>query len=98
MFDDPKKELERLEEQLRTALEENTEETDWLEEARAMMDREFEGESTGNLDYDEDEDGEDEFSVPAPKKKKRLGGLIVVLVLELLGIAAVVLWWLQWLK
>lgn len=98
MFDDPKKDLERLEEQLRTAQEENTEETDWLEEARAMMDREFEGESTHIDDYDGDKDGEDEFSVPAPKKKKRLGGLIVVLILELLGIAAVALWWLQWLK
>ena len=98
MFDDPKKELQRVEAQLRAAQEEDTDNTDWLAEAKSMMDREFEGDSADTVAFEEDEDGEDEFSVSAPNKKKGIAGLIVLMCLELLGIGAVVYWWLQWLK
>lgn len=96
MFDDPKNDLKRLEEELRAAQEEETESTDWLAEARNLMDREFETE--GDAVFLEDEEEDDSLSVPVPEKKKRVGGLVFLMVLELLGIAAVAYWWTQWLK
>ena len=94
MFDDPKKDLKRLDEALRAAQAEDPDDADWLEDARELVEREFETE--GETVYYDDEEDDETYSVPVPKKKKRLGGLVFLLILELLGIAAVGCWWLLW--
>lgn len=109
MFDDPKKELHRLQERLleAEAPEEEPEEPD-LEELKVLLDTDdWEGTHRQPLyqSYSEDaeEDSyadwlpeEDEDEPPPPPRKRSLGGLIAALILETLALVGVVIWWLLW--
>ena len=43
-----------------------------------------------HTEYDED------AAVPLPAENRRVGKLLLLLLLEIAGIAAIVRWWLQW--
>lgn len=117
MFDDPRKDLKRLEKQLQKEEQSDSEEwldeEDWLddelEEARALMDRDY---SRGYqheavvYDYEDEEEQTVYADTPSrskakkekkPKKEKGIGGLVFLACLETLGIIAVLLWWALWL-
>ena len=85
------------------------EKTDWLDDARELL---SEDAPRSRKAYDFDAEDEDEATVYAPpkkkaktkaekkvkaKKEKGVGGLVFLLLLELVGIAGVVVWWLLWL-
>ena len=102
MFDDPKKELERLQKELLAAREEPEDEDidadQALEDVRRMLAREdWEEEApprrTAIYDYEEDEDPEP----PRPRRRSRYGFLLAVLVLETVALAVMALWWFLWL-
>ena len=89
------------EEYLRRMAEELTEDDDsWLEEAKAMMgDDDIPQVSVRNndrLDVDLDSYSQDIFE--QPPKEKGVGGLMFLAILESLGIAAIILYWLVQLK
>ena len=103
MFDDPRKELRRLEQQLLAE-----EEDDWLDDELAEAHR-LMGDDPDEEEYDDaprsprarsrntdlpDVDLE-EYSdeIHDEPKKKGLGGLLFLICLELLGIAAVAAYW-----
>ena len=123
MFDDPKKNLRRMEEALWEAEYESSQpgesdddpdwtEDDWLEEAKELLDHEdipirnhANGYGARNYAvdfertvYDDEDEMDDRKAVydegPRPKG---IGGLVILAALELLGIVAIALWWLQWL-
>lgn len=124
MFDDPKKELRRMEQELLAAEYEEEpepdfgdefelEEGDWLQEAKALIGDEEEipirnhanGYGTRNYAvdfdrtvYDDEEMDEDKALFAEETKSKGIGGLVVLALLEVLGIVAIVLWWVQWLS
>ena len=93
MFDDPKKELQRLQQQLLAS--EAQEDDSWLEELES--------------DPEEDElnqirmllgDRERVRMQPLPvpeKKEKGIGGLVALAILETAGILAILGWWLWYL-
>ena len=102
MFDNPKKELERLEQQLLAAeaadeegdLEDLYEEEydDFGAEDEELM--ELLGRSAG-FDADIQEDYTmDEDRYVAPNKKKGIRGLLVIACLEAIAIIALAAWWL----
>lgn len=113
MFDDPKKDLNRLNSQL-LAEEPEVEEEDWLEAelkaAHALMDNDYSRPQNREVplyDYEEDEEEEDialyadapqpSEKTKKPKKQKGIGGLVFLACLETLGIIALILWWVLWL-
>ena len=118
MFDDPKKDLKWLEEQLQKEMSQDgefsedwleEEETDWLDDARELLSEDV-PRSRKAYDFDaEEEDGATVYAPPKKKaktkaekkvkakKEKGVGGLVFLLLLELVGIAGVVVWWLLWL-
>lgn len=129
MFDDPKKELRRLEQELLAAEYEDEpeeqeaefgsefvfEEEDWLREAKALIGEEEEipirnhangyGTRPGNYAadfdrtvYDDEEPDEDKAVFVDEPKSKGIGGLVLLALLEVLGIVAIVWWWVQWLS
>ena len=89
MSRDSKEHLRRMEEEL-------TEEDDnWLEEARALMGEEAPQVSVRNndrLDVDLDDYSQDVYE--QPPKEKGVGGLVFLAILDSLGIAAIILYWL----
>ena len=93
MSRDSKEHLRRMEEEL-------TEEDDnWLEEARALMGEEAPQVSVRNndrLDVDLDDYSQDVYEQPPKEKSAR--GLVILAILESLGIAAIILYWLVQLK
>ena len=124
MFDDPKKDLKWLQEQLlaeELREEEDREDTreqsdeDWFGDQELWLDEELEEarelleEPRRPFDYD----AQDEDDAPAvyadppkkgkakkekkPKKEKGIGGLVFLACLEVIGIAAVLVWWALWL-
>lgn len=112
MFDNPRKELERLERELLAAEEEPPlEETyedpdDALEEMKAFLAEEDWEESRREPLYrrystepEEDIPACTEKPSPAPvkRKRKRNGGLIVILLIETAALLGVIAWWLRWL-
>ncbi len=112
MFDDPRKELERLERELLAAEEEPPlEETyedpeEALEEMKAFLAEEDWEESRREPLYrrystepEEDTPSRPEKSspVPAERKRKRNGGLILILLIETVALLGVIAWWLRWL-
>lgn len=128
MFDDPKKELQRLERELLAAEYEEEEEEreaefgsefdfeeeDWLREAKALIGEEEEipirnhanGYGTRPRNYatdfdrtvyDDEEIDEDKAVFADPPKSKGIGGLVLLALLEVLGILAIVWWWIKWL-
>ena len=93
MSRDSKEHLRRMEEAL---LEEND---NWLEEARSLMGEEVPQVSVRNndrLDVDLDSYSQDVYE--QPPKEKGVGGLVFLAILESLGIAAIILYWLVQLK
>ena len=93
MFDDPQKELKRLEEQLL-----KTETDDDFEQFYQDIFEEFgsgEEESAPRAVAPKKNANTyaDAPRAVAPKKKKGVKGLVITICLELIGIAAVVLWW-----
>ena len=96
MFDDPQKELKQLEEQLL----ENEMEEDAFEQFYHEIFEEF---GPGNEEdpravAPKSKTGayKDTPRAVAPKKKKKgVRGLVLLICVELLGIACVALWWLQ---
>ncbi len=112
MFDNPRKELERLERELLAAEEEPPlEETyedpeDALEEMKAFLAEEDWVESRREPLYrryspepEEEAPPRRERNRPAPaeRKRKRNGGLLVLLLLETVALLGVIAWWLRWL-
>ena len=99
MFDNPKKELELLEQQLLAAEEPDAENFDDfsdeiydeidLEEARAFSRR-----SAGFDSEDDLYEMDSRRYVPVPRKKG-IGGLVFVSFLELLVAAGLIAWWLR---
>ena len=94
MSRDSKEHLRRMEEEL-------TEEDDnWLEEARALMGEEevpqVSVRNNDRLDVDLDSYSQDVYE--QPPKEKGVGGLVFLAILESLGIAAIILYWLVQLK
>jgi len=124
MFDDPKKTLRRMEQELLAAEREETPEPDFgaefeldedalLREAKALIGEEEEipirnhanGYGTRNYAvdfdrtvYDDEEMDEDKALYAEETKTKGIGGLVVLALLEVLGIVAIVLWWVRWLS
>ena len=112
MFDNPKKELERLEQQL-LAAERSEPEADYSDVpyeqpavdevlddalyAALYDDREFSRRSAGFDIPDEDYEMDTDRYVPAPKKKG-IGGLVLIAILELILAFALIAWWLGWLS
>lgn len=129
MFDDPKKELRRMEQELLAAEYEKDseemepefgagfefEEEDWLREAKALIGEEEEipirnhanGYGTRPRNhavdfertvYDDEEMDEKKAVFTDEPKPKGIGGLVLLALLEVLGIVAIVWWWIQWLS
>ncbi len=111
MFDDPKKNLRQMEEAL-LAVEyedENPDDSDWLEEAKALLgdeedtpvlrpnprNRAVAFDRTVFADEEPDEDAAVYLDKP---RKKGIGKLVILALLELAGIAALIVWWIQWLN
>ena len=89
------------EEYLRRMEEELTEEDDnWLEEAKELMGEEEVPQvfvrNNDRLDVDLDSYSQDVYE--QPPKEKGVGGLVFLAILESLGIAAIILYWLVQLK
>ena len=84
MFDDPKKELRRLEDQLLAA-----EEPQW-----EPQEEELPEEEPGGL-FLRQEEPEEEEEAPAPKPS-RVPMLLAALLLEIAALFGVLAWWLLW--
>ncbi len=131
MFDDPKKTLRRMEEELRAAEREDQEEQEppfgsefeftddeeLIREAKALLREEddipirnhangygarpmpgAQAPDYGRMVYDPEEPDEDVAVFAQEPKPKGAGGLVILALLELIGILAVILWWLKWLS
>ena len=110
MFDNPKKELERLQQQLLAAEEPVAEEDSFYDEQCDDPDASFDDDLAYVLDEDSDFssrsagfDIQDEpyvmdtdRYVPAPKKKG-VGCLLFIAFLELIAAGALIAWWMGWL-
>lgn len=102
MFDDPKKELERLEKQLiRAELPpEEADETDDFDELYEMLREKLSPEESDDVYYDDPDDrdlSDEEFYqdyAVRPPEKDNVTGLVITACLLSLGIVAVVIWWL----
>ncbi len=95
MFDDPRKELRRLENALQ---EEQTDELDLealLEEEPAPARRPVRDFSRSVYDEPEDDDALVPDNDPKPKG---IGALVVLALLELAGIVAIPAWWGTWVR
>lgn len=100
MFDDPKKELERLQRELLAAEEpeepEYTPPLSWDEEEREPLSHSYtEDADDSRIWVLPEEPEEPEEDVP---EKKHYVGLKFAIALELLGIAALFWWWYLWLR
>lgn len=109
MFDDPKKELERLERALLQSEEEPGEDELDLEEVKAYLaeddwegtDREPLYRRYADIDWQDEADEEPEEEPadyqPAPPRKKGIAGLMILLLMETAALVAVIAWWIRWL-
>ena len=109
MFDDPKKDLKWLEEQLlaQEQSQEEPEEEVWLElelqEVRAMLKPQRRSQPEDVFRFLEEDAEEEEVSVVPSRgrrhkrKEKGLGGLVFLACAEMLAIAALLIWWALWL-
>ncbi len=97
MFDDPKKELQMLEEELLRSEEKDEDFERFYSEIYAEF-----GDQTQNSTAAQPHRTQprkapahtpDSRYVPAPPKKKGIRGLVILACLETLGIVGVVLWW-----
>lgn len=108
LFDNPKKELERLERELLAAEEEPTLEETYedpdaaLEEMKAFLAEEDWEESRREPLYrrytqEEDRREPPRQKPPQERKRKKNGGLILILLIETAALIGVIVWWLRWL-
>lgn len=110
MFDDPKKDLKWLEQQLlaqEQSQEEPEEDEDWLDlelqEVRAMLKPQRQSQPEDVFRFLEEDTEEEEVPiVPSrgrrhKRKEKGLGGLVFLACAEMLAIAALLIWWALWL-
>lgn len=102
-FDDPRRTLQDLERELREAEpeaphwdEEQTDEEDGTNYAPSFRRMAYADETLDDRQVYYEEDYR--AAKQTRKQKKRRRGLGGVILLELLGIAAVIGWWIQWLK
>ena len=129
MFDNPRRELEWLEEELLAAEEEEVPEEDdeeyydedflsdgshqdpeddWLEDVEALLEpdeperrprrRKNPAVDFPRAVYDDEELDESAAVFDNDPPPKGIGGLVFLAILEVLGILAVVGWWLKWLS
>ena len=109
MFDDPKKDLKWLEQQLlaQEQSQEESEEEDWLElelqEAYTLLKPQHRNQPEDVFRFLEEDTEEEEVPiVPSrgrryKRKEKGLGGLGFLACAEMLAIAALLIWWALWL-
>ena len=108
MFDDPKKDLKWLEQQLlaQEQSQEEPEEEDWLElelqEVRTLLEPQRRSQPEDVFGFLEEDVEEEVPIVPSygrrhKRKEKGLGGLVFLACAELLAIAALLIWWSLWL-
>ena len=109
MFDDPKKDLKWLEQQLlaQEQSQEEPEEEDWLElelqEAYTLLKPQRRNQLEDVFRFLEEDTEEEEVPiVPSrgrryKRKEKGLGGLVFLACAEMLAIAALLIWWALWL-
>lgn len=109
MFDDPKKDLKWLEQQLlaQEQSQEEPEEEDWLElelqEAYTLLKPQHRSQPEDVFRFLEEDTEEEEVPiVPSrgrryKRKEKGLGGLVFLACAEMLAIAALLIWWALWL-
>ena len=109
MFDDPKKDLKWLEQQLlaQEQSQEEPEEEDWLElelqEAYTLLKPQHRNQPEDVFRFLEEDTEEEEVPiVPSrgrryKRKEKGLGGLVFLACAEMLAIAALLIWWALWL-
>lgn len=107
MFDDPKKELERLQQELldaeKTPEEYYTDEEledpgEWDGDDRAPLSQSYTGVTDDTLLWDTEPASEPEPQEPEKPEKPRFVGLKFAIALELLGIAALFWWWYLWIR
>ena len=109
MFDDPKKDLKWLEQQLlaQEQSQEESEEEDWLElelqEAYTLLKPQHRNQPEDVFRFlEEDAEEEEVLVVPSrgrrhKRKEKGLDGLVFLACAEMLAIAALLIWWALWL-
>ena len=107
LFDDPKKELERLQQELldaeKTPEEYYTDEEledpgEWDGDDRAPLSQSYTGVTDDTLLWDTEPASEPEPQEPEKPEKPRFVGLKFAIALELLGIAALFWWWYLWIR
>ena len=105
MFDNPRKELEKLQQELLAAEAEQDEETDysapaeWDEDDREPLSRSYTDSDDDTLIWQTEEpEPEVEEDLPQKPEKKHYTGLKFAIALELLGIAALFWWWYLWIR
>ena len=111
MFDNPRKELEKLQQELLAAEAEQDEEAaleqedysvpaEWDEDDREPLSRSYTDSDDDTLIWQtqEKEPEEEEEYVPEKPEKKHYTGLKFAIALELLGIAALFWWWYLWIR
>ena len=108
MFDNPNKELKRLQDQLLAAEEdgsafaqEEPEETvvtdaEALEDMQHLLGRETSAEELGRTQVFHLVEEEQPADPKPADRKRRIGGLVVALLLEFSALMAVLAWWLRW--
>ena len=109
MFDNPRKELEKLQQELLAAEAEQDAETEeedysepleWDEEDRQPLSRSYTDSTDDTLIWQTEEEEPEEEAPRKPEKpeKKHYVGLKFAIALELLGIAALFWWWYLWIR
>lgn len=111
MFDNPRKELEKLQQELLAAEAEQDAESaqeeedyevpmEWDDDDRAPLSRSYTDSMDDTLIWQNDEPLEEEAPEEPPEKpeKKHYIGLKFAIALELLGIAALFWWWYLWIR
>ena len=114
MFDNPKKELERLQQELLDAektpeeyytdeeLEEDLEDledpAEWEGDDRAPLSQSYTGVTDDTLLWNTEPEPEPKPQEPEKPEKPRFVGLKFAIALELLGIAALFWWWYLWIR
>ncbi len=108
MFDDPRKKLHWMEEELLSE-EEDKEADDLMDRVDALLADEEEEEFSPRIRRRQnpamdvsrtvygDEGFDEDAAVPPEPKKKGIGGLVLLAILETAAIVAIARWWLQWL-
>lgn len=109
MFDNPRKELERLQQELLAAEEETPEDEtdellpedempDWDEEEREPLSSRYTDVTEDTVLWDPQEPEVEQAEAPKKPEKKHFVGLKFAIALELLGIAALFWWWYLWIR